>query len=408
MLYIARYLTLIIVINISTCYAEGSYWVSGGQLTQCGQKAVELLAQAAEEGLNPARYQFAVNAAKSSSATTSEQIDRAMIQYVDDVRNGSFNPRIADRRVYMKPDPVNAAAIVAQGKASGSCQWMYQQAPPYPGYQRLKELLKQNLWSGNKAFLQKIAINMERWRWMPRNHPNRYIIVNVAGYELEAIENGKTMVKSPIIVGKAQLPTPVFTGIMVTVDFNPSWHVPHGIAAGEELARIKSNPSAFFGADRMTLYRRAGKGLVSVNPSTVNWSKYSSKNFPFVLIQRPGPNNALGKIRFNIQSPFNIFLHSTPSQYLFDYKTRNFSHGCIRVKEVVSLAYFALNNPSLWTPQTIQREMEGAVTKVVKLPQSIPVYINYFTVWVDENGTPNYFPDAYGEDQRLWAVLSRY
>lgn len=486
------WIAIITFATIASAYSN-SYWMQGNQLSTCGQTAYELLKNSELDGLNPADYAFAVKAVEAaqqgsgSSDNASSALTRAMTKYVDDVRNGRFNPRLADKELVMTPENINAAAIVSKGMSSGSCQWMQEQAPPYPEYKQLKVILRkymglrdQGHWPQiptnvslsygdrdeaiNKVReilvregdlsssylndgsyydqalkdavlrfqvrhgmnpdgligpltakemnrtptdrIHQIQVTMERWRWMPRNPGYRHIIVNIAGFQLEAYQGGQVMVRSPIIVGADYRETPVLTARMTEINFNPSWHVPHGLAVKDKLPELKKDPS-FARKHNFVVTKNVGGKLVEVDPSTINWNQYSSGNFPFSLRQRPGDDNALGKIRFAIQSPFNIYLHSTNYKQLFDYTVRTFSSGCIRVKYVTDLAYYVFNDPTNWTKPRIEKAMEGNNTMTVKLPASIPVHINYFTVWTDEMGVPHFMQDVYGQDRQVLAVMQR-
>jgi murein L,D-transpeptidase YcbB/YkuD len=255
--------------------------------------------------------------------------------------------------------------------------------------------------------VRQIVITMERWRWMPRNPGSRHIKVNIAGFQLEGVENGRIVLRSPIIVGTDYRETPVFTAPMTEVKFNPSWHVPYNLAIKDKLPKIKEDPS-YLTKNHFVLTRTVNGREQEISPHSVNWGSVHAGNFNFNLRQTPGDHNALGRIRFTILSPFDIFLHSTPDQHLFDYPIRTFSSGCIRVKKVAELGEFAMNNPSVWPASRIRQEMQGSETKVMKLPQSIPVYVTYFTVWTDENGESHFMTDVYGQDKHVESAMKRW
>ena len=119
----------------------------------------------------------------------------------------------------------------------------------------------------------------------------------------------------------------------------------------------------------------------------------------------PGNRNALGKIRFSIDSPFNVYLHSTPDTHLFKKAVRTLSSGCIRVAEPGKLAFFVFNQPDVWTQEHIDRCMEGTRTQNVELPKPVTVYISYFTVWEGPDGKPRFGQDVYGQDVAIWQAL---
>jgi murein L,D-transpeptidase YcbB/YkuD len=250
---------------------------------------------------------------------------------------------------------------------------------------------------------QQIIVNMERWRWMPRDLGLRYIKVNVASFELEAVAEGKTVLRSPIIVGRTYRKTPLFSAPMTKIIFNPTWHVPHTIAVRDKLPKLRRDPYYFINKG-YTVYHTGG-GVV--DPRSIDWSQISAKDFPYQLTQSPGSMNALGKILFSIDNKFSVYLHSTPEQYLFEKPVRTFSSGCIRVLKVVELAEFVLNDPLKWPKSKVEQAMKGDKTQQVKISDDILVHIGYFTIWVDDKGLPHFAEDIYGQDKLIWQTIER-
>lgn len=230
--------------------------------------------------------------------------------------------------------------------------------------------------------IQSIIVSLERFRWLPTPLPSRYIQVNIPGFYLKAVDGGSPSFYMPIITGKEHLKTPVFNAPMAEIIFNPAWHVPESIAR-ELLPKIQSDPEAY-----------ARKG-------------YHVSEGTSQIVQSPGNANALGKIRFTIDSPFSVYLHGTPQQKLFKKANRALSHGCIRVENPDKLAEFVFNDPEKWTPSRIKKEASGTTTKRVKLETPLPVFITYFTVFEDERGRMNFVEDEYHQDKRVWAALEK-
>lgn len=232
--------------------------------------------------------------------------------------------------------------------------------------------------------IRAIIVSLERQRWYPTPLPSRYIQVNIPGFYLKAVEGGTPTFFMPIIIGKEYTKTPVFNAEMKEIIFNPSWHVPASIMR-ELLPKIQSNPGAF-----------SSKGY------RVDYSSGGPR-----ITQSPGNANALGKIRFTIESPFAIYLHGTPQKNLFLKAKRALSHGCIRVQDPNKLAEFVFNSPEKWSPERIKNTALGTKTSHVKLDQRLPVFITYFTVFEDENHRMHFVEDAYGEDKATWAALEK-
>ncbi len=227
--------------------------------------------------------------------------------------------------------------------------------------------------------IQQLLVNMERMRWVPAEPRGDFILVNIPQFRLTVYEEGKPAFGMNIVVGTDQHRTVVFTGNMQYVVFSPYWNVPPGILKNEILPAISRNP-AYLAQHNM------------------EWNGGSVR-------QKPGPGNALGKVKFMFPNSYNIYLHDTPSKNLFHESKRSFSHGCIRVAEPERLANWVLRNRPEWTPEKIKEAMNGSSEKYVTLKNPIPVYIGYFTAWVNEQGELNFREDIYGHDKRLAAHL---
>lgn len=218
-----------------------------------------------------------------------------------------------------------------------------------------------------------LELNLERWRWVPRDLGRRHVMVNVAGFELAAVEAGRTALAMRIIVGKPYQRTPLFSSAMTQVVINPSWHVPNSITTREIVPRLKRDP-----------------GYLARNG--YYWSDGR-------LVQRPGAQNALGRIKFLFPNRFNVYLHDTPSRSLFERAVRTFSHGCMRIQKPLELAEWVLGET--WTRETLEAAIATGRERFVRLPESLPVHVVYWTAWVDEAGVLQLREDVYGRDEAL-------
>jgi len=142
----------------------------------------------------------------------------------------------------------------------------------------------------------------------------------------------------------------------------------------------------------------------SIDPTRINWSRLSARYFPYHLRQEPGPWNALGRIKFYLPSPFSIYLHDTPAQSLFTRAVRAFSHGCIRIEKPLDLAAYLLRDTS-WTRNALQDAIAQDTRTTIRLIRPVPVYIGYWTAWVEQDGTVHFRPDLYGRDRRLSSTI---
>lgn len=248
--------------------------------------------------------------------------------------------------------------------------------------------------------IRQIRINMERWRWMPRKLGKRYLMVNMTGFELYIVDNGSTVLNMPVIVGKSFRSTPSFSGLVSLMEYNPYWTIPTNLAINDIIPQQIKNPS-YFANKTIKLFRGWGDNVREIDPQTVDWSQLDEEHFPYWLRQEPGPKNSLGRIKFLFSNPHEIYLHGTPDIYLFDRVVRAFSSGCIRVKDPVQLASYLLNDGSQEKEEEILANIHLATNQSVVLPVAVPIYLVYWTAWVDPDGRLNFRDDIYGRDASL-------
>ncbi|MBW8308839.1 MAG: L,D-transpeptidase family protein [Candidatus Paracaedibacteraceae bacterium] len=249
-----------------------------------------------------------------------------------------------------------------------------------------------------KRRIQQIIINMERLRWFPDDMGEKHLIVNVGGYEVLAVRNNKVEIRMRAIVGQVGRKTPLFYAPLINIVVNPSWGVPKSILVRDKLPKIINDPSYVERAG-FTVYDNAGNRL---DPYHVDWENRGST---FNLRQKPGFQNALGRIKLNIDNPYTIYLHGTPTANLFDKARRNFSSGCIRLQNPNELSAWVLKDENGWDEHRIQKEINSGQTKTVSLKTPMPVYFTYQTVWLADDGKPHFSPDAYKMDDSLISLL---
>ena len=245
---------------------------------------------------------------------------------------------------------------------------------------------------------RQIILNMERWRWMPDQLGDEHFLVNIAGFELEWVQGKVERERMGVVVGAVATQTPEFSHQLEYVELNPTWTVPYTIATKEMLPKLKANPYQY--AEEFELFVN-GK---LANWGSVNWAAYGSGNFPFTFRQKPGPKNALGKVKFMLPNPHNIYLHDTPAKDKFANSTRAFSHGCIRLSRPDDLAYELLGEKLNMSKNLIDSIWATQQTKKVVLPQKIPIHIVYATAFATARGI-EFRPDVYGRDRKLEAAL---
>lgn len=258
--------------------------------------------------------------------------------------------------------------------------------------------------------VKQIELGLERLRWLPGDVRGLYLIVNIPSFQLYGSRDGEGFghhdIQMNVIVGDAAdgRHTPVFHANMTYVIFRPYWNVPYQIAAKELLPTIRRNPG-YLAKNNLEIVPSYGASTASYSPDGGSLAGLASGTLK--LRQKPGPKNALGLVKFAFPNNNNVYLHSTPSQGLFQRARRDFSHGCIRVEDPVRLAEWVLADRGEWTRDKIEAAMQGEKSTTVTLKKSIPVYIFYSTVLADRDGRVSFFNDIYGHDQTLQAILAK-
>ncbi|WP_241499084.1 L,D-transpeptidase family protein [Rufibacter ruber] len=248
--------------------------------------------------------------------------------------------------------------------------------------------------------IDQIIINMERWRWVPKRFEDKYIFVNIPEYALHVREKGKEVLTMKVVVGKEMHATPVFSDKLEYIVFYPFWNITPQILR-EEIAPAQARNPNYLASNDMELVKDIGNNQVEVLPaSSVDWTTVD-ENFKYRVRQRPGKKNPLGFVKFIFPNEHNVYLHDTPSDHLFNQTERGFSHGCIRIEKPFELAQYLLKDQKKWTSSAIKAAMHGGEEKYVNLSAKVPVYIVYFTSWVDDNGAIHFRDDLYGHDRDL-------
>ncbi|WP_346837768.1 L,D-transpeptidase family protein [Microbulbifer sp. SAOS-129_SWC] len=234
-----------------------------------------------------------------------------------------------------------------------------------------------------------LAANLQRWQQIPKDLGPRYILINIADFQLHLIDNGREQYRMRVVVGKPDHMTPQLATRMTRVIFNPIWRVPRNIAVRELLPK----GGASLAADGYRLVNHSGRAVPFTSRNIA-----ATRRGSVSLQQKGGPGNALGRVKFVIPNRQAIFLHDTNSKYLFRRSERAFSHGCIRLEKPLEFARMMLRQQNQWSDSRIERALASHRTRGIALRNPIPVYIAYWTAWVDDAGQLQFRPDIYGRD----------
>jgi len=249
--------------------------------------------------------------------------------------------------------------------------------------------------------IDELRLSLERLRWVSGELADEFVAVNIAGFRAFYVREGRIDWATRAMVGKSYRQTPVFRGDIRYLVLNPTWTIPPGILRKDVLPAIKRDVN-YLTERNISVIDRDGR---KVDPATVDWNRYTT-GVPYTLRQEPGPNNALGTIKFIFPNEHFVFLHDTPSRYLFDRAERAFSSGCIRVEDPLRLAELLLGEPDKWDRQALESKIDGGVLERVNLREPMPVLILYLTASMETDGRVRFLKDIYQRDAKLLEALN--
>jgi murein L,D-transpeptidase YcbB/YkuD len=273
----------------------------------------------------------------------------------------------------------------------------------------LNGLLVRNASAGGPAGIRTVLLNMERWRWLPHDLGSFYVMTNVPEFMLRVVKEDEVVHTARVVVGKTNTQTPVFSNEMQTIVFGPYWNVPNSIKMEEIRPYLRQEASWFFGGGgwNTAVLQRHGLRVKyngrEVDPSTLDWNRINMRALH--MYQPPGPGNVLGKVKFMFPNKHDVYMHDTPQKHLFARPVRAESHGCMRVQNPDQLAMLLLKHDQHWSSARTVSALENSYDQHVALQQKIPVYVAYFTLRVNEDGSIATFNDLYGHDARMAAAL---
>ena len=387
-------------------------WVDGRETTPQWKALVEQLKYSETHGLDPERYSvgaFEQLRQQSHDRVRGTQfpVERvpeldvrmtyAYLQYAADLLGWRHSPREVHRHWLTGPRKedlsTRLAAAIAGNRVRESLEEL---APTHPQYRGLQTALAQQRQAPDGR-ADVIRMNMERWRWAPRDLGDRYILVNVPAYVLQVMEHDQPVLAMRVIVGAPEHQTPLFSDEMTYLVFSPYWNIPPDILREETLPRIAHDPD-FLRRNNIEVVGTSGEDD-DVDPRSIDWNDESiTKTLRFR--QRPGDDNALGLVKFIFPNHFNVYLHDTPNDQLFFKERRCLSHGCVRLENPIALARYVMRDQPEWTEERILSAMHAGREQSAKLKDPIPVHLGYWTAWVEPDGkTVTYTDDPYGIDR---------
>ena len=384
-------------------------WVDGDRPTSQMNDLIQQLHYAEKHGLDPQSYGLAeleqsVNQSEKKFEDVRFDVARvpeldarftyAYLRYAADLLAWGAQPRQVFVNWLMEPKREDLAGRLSSAIAGGKVRDSLEElAPTHPQYRGLQAALVRER-SNPTGHEDQLRMNLERWRWLPRDLGEHYVLVNVPAYQMQVMEGEKPVLAMRVIVGNPDTPTPLFSDEMTYVIFSPYWNIPESILKAETLPRIAEDPDYL----RRNNLEVVGTSGDAVDASKVDWSDADVTKH-VRLRQAPGPENALGLVKFIFPNHFNVYLHDTPGDRLFFRANRALSHGCIRVEKPIALAEYVLHEQPQWNEERIVAAMNAKTEETATLKRKLPVHIGYWTAWVEPDGSVSYTQDPYGIDR---------
>jgi murein L,D-transpeptidase YcbB/YkuD len=399
---------------LQSFYAErtGSpLWITGMGFSARAQAVITEIEKADDWGLSADDFDLPplseLPANLDEQASDEVKLDLAILKYARFARGGRLSPLRVSDLLDEKPDLRSPKTVLNEiGAATAPDVYLRGLNPKQVQFERLRQTLLKAHTKGKKsvdtAYVQRIILNMERWRWMPADLGAFHVEDNIPEFVGRVIKNGKTVYATKVVVGLPKYATPVFSADMRSIVFNPDWTVPETIINEDLTPALKadSGPDLSILSDHELNVSYQGK---PVDPAQVDWGRANVMSYTFT--QPPGPDNVLGKLKFNFPNRHAIYMHDTIQPEVFDETVRMASHGCIRVYQPAKLAAFLLAEDKGWSNQQVKEMLATGNNSVISLSHRIPVHLTYFTATVDEKGKVKTFADVYGIDAKMASAL---
>ena len=232
---------------------------------------------------------------------------------------------------------------------------------------------------------------------------DEFVLVNVAGFKVYYFRDNQLIWDAKVQVGTDYRKTPIFRDDIEYIAFNPTWTIPPTILSKDILPKLRKDPGYL---QKKNMNVIDSKGNI-IDKNKINWSEMTIKNFPYMIRQEPGPNNALGRVKMMFPNKHLVYLHDTPSKALFERTDRAFSSGCIRVERPFELVELLLNDKNKWNQSSFDQVLDRGKLQNVKLSKTVPVFVLYFTTITDENGQLTFYKDVYGRDEKIIKGLTQ-
>jgi murein L,D-transpeptidase YcbB/YkuD len=413
--------------NLASLYGPGNrpLWIHEGRPTPAAAAAVDMLQEAASDGLTSADYdagwlhQRVGELAAGTPATTMElglfevTLSTELLRFLTHLHHGRVPPAKVGFAYAVAGEGDDLGPRLRRAEEEGRVQALAAELRPhFSQYVRLRRVLaryraEECAEAGPSRRTRQIVLALERLRWLPHPLPGPFLVANVPAYRLVAFRaatDEAPALQMAIVVGRAaRTQTPLFADELSSVIFRPYWYPPPSIIRSEIVPAIARDPG-YLAREHMDLVATTSDGSPALAVTSETLSRLRSGRL--ALRQRPGPHNALGLVKFVFPNDYRVYMHDTPARSLFGRTRRDFSHGCIRVERPADLAAFLLGGQPGWTAERIAAAMAGDRTIRVSVSPTVPVFLFYTTAIVRADETVDFFDDVYGLDARLESELA--
>jgi len=385
-------------------YSGPALWVTSTGLSPQAQAIIGEIAKANEWGLDASTFvvppaDFNPQGAEDQAATE-VAIDLAILKYARDARGGGVDPSAVSKVFAQTPPVRDPSTVLTEIVASATPDaYLRDLHPKHEQFERLHQALLKAQASGAKPEdIERLVVNMQRWRWMPEDLGTSYVWLNIPEFMVYVVKDGKTVDTEKSVVGSPSSPTPVLTAEMKSIVFNPERTVPLSVIRQDVLPALRKGKSWFGGSDTSVLERYQltvkYKGK-PIDPDKVDWEKTNLANLTFV--QAPGPTNILGKVQFLYPNPRDVYMHDTILPAQLGRTVRAAGQPEPSVANPDKLAALLLADKG-WNKAKVDKLIAGGKTVEVKIDKPLPVHTTYFTAVVDEQGEVKTFGDVYKLD----------
>jgi len=397
--------------------SEPPIWITGMGFSARAQALIAEIQKAGDWGLAPEA--FDLPPVSDLPATTEDQaIDEikltlAALKYARFARGGRLSPARISNLFDQKPNLADPKAVLTELAASASPgAYLTSLHPKQEQFGGLRQALIKAVAAskakgrkpGSDGAIQRLIVNMERWRWMPADLGSYYVWNNVPAFSTRVMKDGESIYVEKVIVGQVKYATPIFSADMRSIVFNPDWTVPETIKLEDLQPRLRQTrggvPDVSVLRDNKLTVSYRGR---PVDAETVDWERANIRSYTFT--QAPGPDNVLGSLKFNFPNRHAVYMHDTVQPALFNQTVRTLSHGCIRVHQPQRLALLLLAEDKGWTEQQVKDQLARGHNSGVILNRAVPVHLTYFTVAFDGIGKLRTYDDVYGLDKKMAAAL---